>query len=270
MRRGIRNLLVAVALGGAVLLTVLVLVRPESEPDTKGVEGEPHLLAGKEAKEAPGRPAMGEERAPESAGAARTQAERLATNATDGKRAADLDAPSRGAEPGKSVGRKLDADALLEAGISSVDIQSVLQHIAAAEPSRAALLRAMPEATPNERQDLRRELREIDEALEEQVGSDNYDRALYAARENNRVRVWKLIVGAPGEAAGLMPGDILISYNGRSIYSPELFHSLSGGAAALGTVSMEYRRAGEVFTTTIKAGAAGTFLESFREPPGGN
>jgi hypothetical protein len=55
--------------------------------------------------------------------------------------------------------------------------------------------------------------------LRSEVGDDAYDRYLFAAGEDNRVKVNSTISGSPAEAAGLRAGDLIETYDGGRIFS---------------------------------------------------
>jgi membrane-associated protease RseP (regulator of RpoE activity) len=55
--------------------------------------------------------------------------------------------------------------------------------------------------------------------LRAEVGDEAYDRYLYASGEENRVRVVSIIPGSAAEAAGLMPGDVIESYDEGRVFS---------------------------------------------------
>ena len=64
-----------------------------------------------------------------------------------------------------------------------------------------------------------------------------------------------------------MPGDTVLRYDGRFIYTDELFHVLTREAVPESDVPIEYRRDGETVVSTMPAGAPGTFLDPYREYP---
>ena len=53
--------------------------------------------------------------------------------------------------------------------------------------------------------------------LRVELGDDAFDRYLYASDRPNRVRVQSLIDGSPAAAAGLRPGDVILSYGEQRI-----------------------------------------------------
>jgi membrane-associated protease RseP (regulator of RpoE activity) len=55
--------------------------------------------------------------------------------------------------------------------------------------------------------------------LRGELGDEVYDRYLFHAGEENRVRVASVIPGSAAEAAGLAPGDVIDAYGGTRVFS---------------------------------------------------
>ena len=237
-----RNWVAALALGGAVLLMVLILRQPESAPEPGSVP-QPAL---EEAGRGVNRDAPTKEPAP-SRGAA----------------------PARGANRERDARSRLDADDLVEVGISADKAEQVVQRIEAAKPARAALLAALSGARPNKVPELSKALLEADAELEEEIGSDEYDRMLYAAGENNRVRLVDVVDRSAGEEAGLWKNDTLYRYNGHRIYSTDQLHFLAIEARRGTKVPIEWIRSGKVYTGKMKAGEPGMFMKGYSADPQG-
>ncbi len=73
------------------------------------------------------------------------------------------------------------------------------------------------------KQEYRDQIKRITEAqnnLEQDFGSDNYSRYLYAMGRPNQVNVQSVIENSPAYNAGMQNGDRLLSYDGDSIYDP--------------------------------------------------
>lgn len=66
--------------------------------------------------------------------------------------------------------------------------------------------------------------------LRAEVGDEVYDRYLYAAGDENRVRISSVIPGSAAEDAGLRAGDMIESYEGARVFSfNELRRATSAG-----------------------------------------
>jgi S1-C subfamily serine protease len=66
------------------------------------------------------------------------------------------------------------------------------------------------------------------------------------------VRVVDLVPGSPAARAGLAPGDLLVSLNGRPIYSPRRLLWLMAQADPTGALALEIQRGGERRTLSVE------------------
>jgi len=116
----------------------------------------------------------------------------------------------------------------------------------------------------------REELRRIEEDsvdLRQELGDEVYDRYLFAAGEDNRVRVDGIIPGSVGEIAGLQPGDLIESYAGEPVLTfADLRDATSGGERGE-LVQVRVRRGEQIFDTWVSRGPLGVQLESARAEP---
>jgi hypothetical protein len=116
----------------------------------------------------------------------------------------------------------------------------------------------------------REELRRIEEDsvdLRQELGDEVYDRYLFAAGEDNRVRVDGIIPGSVGEMSGLQPGDLIESYAGEPVLT---FADLRDGTSAGERgelVQVRVRRGEQIFDTWVSRGPLGVQLESARAEP---
>jgi len=63
--------------------------------------------------------------------------------------------------------------------------------------------------------------------LHEELGPVDYDRYLYATGRSNRARVSDMLSHAPGDDAGIHPGDVILSYGGERVFSGMDINELS-------------------------------------------
>jgi hypothetical protein len=88
-------------------------------------------------------------------------------------------------------------------------------------------------------------------ALQDEIGDEEYDQRLYDKGENNRVKVrWVSEMSAAGQA-GLMNGDILLSYAGQPVYKVRGVRSLANHGGSTIEVPIVYQRGDQIFHTTI-------------------
>jgi S1-C subfamily serine protease len=121
--------------------------------------------------------------------------------------------------------------------------------------------------TDRYRDEIRR-LREGQIDLRAELGDDVYDRYLYAAGEDNRLRVDAIIPGSAAEGAGLIPGDLIETYDGAPIFDvPELRSATTGGERGE-DVAVTVRRAdGTRVQAWLPRGPLGVQLEPTRARP---
>jgi membrane-associated protease RseP (regulator of RpoE activity) len=119
----------------------------------------------------------------------------------------------------------------------------------------------------------RDELRAIGDerlSLRDELGEDVYDRYLFAAGENNRIRIEGVIAGSVAEEAGFSPGDTIETYDGKRVFTfAELRNATSEGERDE-LVSLEIRRAdGSVVEFLVPRGPLGVRLDLTRADPEG-
>ncbi|MDH3686846.1 MAG: PDZ domain-containing protein [Myxococcales bacterium] len=128
---------------------------------------------------------------------------------------------------------------------------------------------ATREGWPGQR--LRQEFRELDAriaAVREDWGEDTYDWFLYAADRTNRVEIESVLGSSPAAEAGVRPGDVILSYAGRRIYTPaELRRATTEGT--LGEiVALEVVSDGRSRRVDVPRGPLGVRLDAHSAPPG--
>ena len=118
--------------------------------------------------------------------------------------------------------RQLDEDAFIAAGFTPADAAYLAQRVGQQEMEmlylRDQAIREGWADTPRY-EEAARELRNDRISLREELGTDGYDRFLYASGQPNRVLVDSVIDSSPGQTIGLQPGDVIMSYNGDRVYS---------------------------------------------------
>ena len=86
---------------------------------------------------------------------------------------------------------------------------------------------------------------------------------------DNRVAVGSVHPDSPGASAGLMPGDVVLLYDGMPVYKPLQLRLLAKQRVRRGmTVPIVYQRRGESFQVQITTGPIGLMLWGYSEQPG--
>lgn len=114
------------------------------------------------------------------------------------------------------------------------------------------------------------ELRQLNEqqlSLRDEIGDAAYDRYLYQTGQNNRVEVSSVMAGSPAQQNGVQKGDIVLRYNGKSVYSwDEIRRETSQGQ--LGEyVNLEILRDGSTINLTLPRGPLGVKLNPLHQAP---
>jgi hypothetical protein len=104
-------------------------------------------------------------------------------------------------------------------------------------------------------------------ALKQEFGDKVYDQYLYAAGRPNRVVVREVINGSVAEAAGIAPGDIILSYANQPIYSMSDLRQATTEGIAGESVLLEYQRDKQPYSTTVARGPLGISMDFTRLQP---
>jgi hypothetical protein len=112
-----------------------------------------------------------------------------------------------------------------------------------------------------------RALQEMRSGLRQEIGEEDFDLLLYATGRKNRVVVDDVLRNSPGDRAGLEPGDVVLSYEGRRIFkAPELKRATVQGRRG-DRVVIDVLRDGEVVRVYATRGPLGAKLRSTRMLP---
>lgn len=200
------------------------------------------------------------------------QVNRLRTEAGSAAEAPAPDAPSQPtpATPPTSDARqqpRFDAELLSAAGVETSEIDVLREVWQRVEMDRLYVNdRAAREGwlfSPRHRQ----ELRALEDGLRDELGTESWERLLYATGQPNRVMVGEVLDASPARSAGLEPGDWIVSYDGERIFEAGELR----GATTLGepgeNVPIEVRRGGSVFTLYARRGPLGVYLKTASLPP---
>jgi membrane-associated protease RseP (regulator of RpoE activity) len=163
-----------------------------------------------------------------------------------------------------------DSEGLLDAGVAPTEVQNLRERFEQIELARLYLRdRAAREGWAGSSR-FREESRALDarfEGLRAELGAQGYDRLLFAIGRPNRARVHDLLERAPAREAGLKPGDVIVSYDGRRIFTvSELRRATTEGQAGA-PVEVRLERNGEEIRLFVPRGPLGARLVPARSPP---
>ena len=111
------------------------------------------------------------------------------------------------------------------------------------------------------------ELYELRAGLRETVGDETFDWLLYATQRPNRVAVRSLLSTGAAAQAGVQSGDLILSYDGRTVFKwGELQHATRQGKAGR-LVTMDVFRDGQVQRVRVPSGPLGIQLGAMKVAP---
>ncbi|MBA3564805.1 MAG: PDZ domain-containing protein [Gammaproteobacteria bacterium] len=174
-------------------------------------------------------------------------------SAVEASQAEFIDAP-----PGTSESMTLSA--LVAAGIDEIQARRIKAGMDALDLEMMNLQYAAEQEgwTGTQRfADAVRANQEQRESLRESIGDESYDRFLYAMGQPNRIAVQDVLDGSPAERAGLQPGDMLLSYAGRRLFTVGELIEQSRGGSPNQTVVLDVVRDGRRMQIYLPRGPLG-------------
>ena len=111
------------------------------------------------------------------------------------------------------------------------------------------------------------ELNEDAVELRAEIGDQAYDEYRYQTGMSNRVKVTSVIQGSAAEQSGLLPGDIIESYDEERIYDYAGLRGATADGARGETVPILIRRGDYLIESEVPRGPLGVRLESLTASP---
>jgi len=164
-----------------------------------------------------------------------------------------------------------DTPALLASGLSSQEIAR-LERIFEESELQVLYLRdqAMREGWAGSPRFLQ-ERYQLRAGLRASVGDDTYDWLLYATQRPNRVAVRAVLSTGPAAQAGIRTGDLVLRYDGKTIFKwGELQSATMQGVAGRRVPVEVMSENGQVRNLTVPSGPLGIQLGPVRHPPQSN
>lgn len=194
----------------------------------------------------------------------------LAGDVAAGESGAPGDARER--DPGAADGNGsdepwFDGDALASFGYSPAEIDRLRESFERAVLERLEMENERARSGQRGLHRVLEDQRRFEARWREELGDDGYDAMLYASGDRNRVILAELLERSPAAAAGIEPGDELISYDGERVFRAAELKRLTtvGDAGAL--VELRVRRAGEIVRLFVERGPLGVRLRMESRPP---
>ncbi len=159
----------------------------------------------------------------------------------------------------------LTLESLQAAGISERDAGTIKSRLDALSMQRLYLRDQAQREGWLGKQEYRDQIRQLNEAqnnLEQEFGSDNYSRYLYAMGRPNQVSVQSVIENSPAFNAGMQSGDQLLSYDGQSVYDPRTIRRGTQQGNAGEMVPVIVNRNGQQVELYVPRGPLGIQMDS--------
>jgi len=115
-----------------------------------------------------------------------------------------------------------------------------------------------------------RKLLDPTHGIRAQFGDDIYDRYLYASGRANRVVATAVYPNSAAAAAGIQPGDTILSYASKNVYSMKDLQQATVKGQAGESVLLVLERNGSSFSITLPRGPLGIELKMKIEKPESN
>ncbi len=113
----------------------------------------------------------------------------------------------------------------------------------------------------------RSELLALQEDLREGLGDELYDFALFASGQNNRVIVRDVLDRSPAHEAGILPGDVFVSYASDRIFTVQELRVATAEGEAGKLVPLDVLRGERRVRVHVPRGPLGTGLRTERRRP---
>lgn len=163
-----------------------------------------------------------------------------------------------------------DEEALRTAGLSMTIVKQTRERFEQLEMDRLFLRdRAIREGWmgtvrySNEVEKLEGRKQDINNSL----GDNGYDAYLYATNQSNRVVIRDMLQGSPARAAGLLPGDVVLSYDRKRMFATGDLQKATAGGHAGESVAVEILRNGQAMTLYLPRGPLGVYLDADSAKP---
>lgn len=160
--------------------------------------------------------------------------------------------------------------ALVGAGFDSAQVAQLEQLVSTQRLQRLELRDRATREGWLQTEQFRTELRAQPSAetlVREQLGDDQFDRYLYTLGQSNRVSVDSIFSQSAAQQAGLLAGDVVISYAGERIYRVTDLQQATTLGQRGEEVSVVVQRSGEELELYIPRGPLGITIEGQRANP---
>lgn len=103
--------------------------------------------------------------------------------------------------------------------------------------------------------------------LRDELGDQRYDEYLFNSKQNNRIRITSVMLESAAERAGILSGDIVLSYDNQRMFSWQELKAATAQGQLGEYVSISIDRNGEIYSFSVPRGPLGVQLGSTRIAP---
>lgn len=179
--------------------------------------------------------------------------------------------PSAESTPGEGAGpRGLDVEALVAVGFPADTVRTYEERIAQIELDRLYLRDLAAREGWLDTPRFRDEMGDLSLSTRtrEEFGEEFYDWMLYTTGHPNRVRVDDVIDGSVAAEAGLLSGDLILSYDEQRVFSPHELRDATAAGVAGEATAISVLRDGRETRVYVPRGPLGIRIEyATGEPP---
>jgi hypothetical protein len=163
-----------------------------------------------------------------------------------------------------------DEAALREAGLSSTTVAQIRGRFEQLELDRLFLRdRAQREGwmgTVRYSNEVAK-LEERRQDIRNSLGDTGYDAYLYATGQPNRVIIREALQESPAKLAGLQPGDVVLRYGEKRVFTTRELQNATAGGRAGENVLVEVERGGRKLDIYVPRGPLGVYLDADSAKP---
>jgi hypothetical protein len=103
--------------------------------------------------------------------------------------------------------------------------------------------------------------------LRDELGDQQYDEYLYNSKQNNRIRINSVMLESVAEQAGILNGDIVLSYDNKRMFNWQELKDATAEGQLGEYVSISIYRNGEIYSFSVPRGPLGVQLGATRLAP---
>lgn len=166
---------------------------------------------------------------------------------------------------------EVDEERLIEAGFSSSEAQQIAARMDSIAMERLSLRYEMAREGGINREEYRESIAKLSstrEILQSTYGDDAYDRYLFASGRTNRLVVRDVYQGSAAADIGLLPGDIVLSWDNQRVYSSRDLMNIATNGSSGESVLLTIQRDGSQFELYMPRGPLGITTTQTSVNPG--